>query len=306
MTKKPNALKRAEQENPFILSISDLMTVLMLTFALLFVGSLLLNKRLQLLNQKQGQALVQCKGQQQQCHTDLGQKLAECEAKQQQCNTDLDRCKTDYSVSTSLASNCQGQFEQCKQDKDKIDPELKECQKQLQSLKVLNAPQTISLKEAEGFTFDSGSGELSGIFTDKLADLLKTERAVNLLNNPRTKVIEIIGHTDNQPVKAWRSSTLDKEVINVLAGMSPIKSLQYGSNTDLGLIRAVSVYLYLKQLQADGQLRADLQFRIYSAGQLLLPSGQLAIANTEGIQENLDVQEKRRIELKFEALPETE
>lgn len=287
MAKKPNALKKAEQENPFILSISDLMTVLMLTFALLFVGSLLINKRLDALNHKQKEA------------------LGKCQAEHQQCSTELTACKTDQDFK-ALLSNCQGQFEQCVQTKNKVDLELKECQTQLQSLGVLNAPQTISLKEAEGFTFDSGNGELSELFVNKLADLLKTERAVKLLDNPHTKVIEIIGHTDNQPVKAGRSSNLDKEVINVLGGASPIDSLVYGSNTDLGLIRAVSVYLYLKHLQADGHLRADLQFRIYSAGQLILPDGQLATANAENAQENLAAQEKRRIELKFEALPETE
>lgn len=277
MAKKPGILQKSAQDNPFVLSISDLMTVLMLAFALLLMASLLINQKLHRQYQESQANYQQCRLEQSQCL----KQFALCQANQ------------------TVPGSCQAQLDRCVEAKNNIEEELKFCQEKLRASNILKAPQTISLKEVEGFTFDSGSGQLSATFINNLNRVLKSAHVLDILGNPNTKVIEIIGHTDGQPAR-HRYSNLDQQVVAVIGGQAQTNALEYGSNTDLGLIRAVSVYLYLKQLQNGKQLRADLQFRIYSAAQLIRPDGQLA---TMGEEDNAPEQ-RRRIELKFEAMPE--
>ena len=98
-----------------------------------------------------------------------------------------------------------------------------------------------------------------------------------------------MGHTDGQPSPG--SSNLD--LLLPKAASSPnLKGYQSGSNTDLGLLRALAVSNYLKmQLAAQGI--ENVTVRPYSAGSLIATDGKYSPADTK------DRADRRRIELRF-------
>ena len=115
-------------------------------------------------------------------------------------------------------------------------------------------------------------------------------------------LIEVIGHTDGQPVK--RGS---KQMDSALESMAVqpydpnrIPNAVQGSNTDLGLLRALEVVKLLKHLCNQGKLKpinSDTGFRAYSSGQLTLPDGRLS--NGQSRKEEPD---RRRIEIRLTRL----
>jgi hypothetical protein len=102
-------------------------------------------------------------------------------------------------------------------------------------------------------------------------------------------VIEVIGHTDEQPISS-RVSNLDRSLASVTLGTSGADVLQWGDNAGLGLARALAV---VELLSADSRLR---NFRILplSAAQLIGIDGRITRWDGHG-----DVQERRRIEVRM-------
>ena len=153
-------------------------------------------------------------------------------------------------------------------------------------------PPIITLDEASGYTFDSGSASLSPSFERALKEVI-VPKLNNILSEYNVDVIEVIGHTDGQIVTV-KKSNLDQELENVVLGRGSIDSLSYGSNVDLGLIRAIAVAKFIK-LNASGKL-GNVNYRFYSAAQLIPPSGMLQNANRDADAT------RRRIELRFTRL----
>jgi flagellar motor protein MotB len=152
--------------------------------------------------------------------------------------------------------------------------------------KKLESASPIIIDEKSGnFEFTSGSAELK-------SDLKEYIRAIIV---PRIKAatgrgdidfIQVIGHTDSQGIS--NTSNLDAKLTSAATGNEKIDSLKAGSNTDLGLMRAIAVVQFLNTNRLD-----KVKFRAYSAGQLYLPSGELAPIN-------LDADDaRRRIEIRF-------
>jgi len=142
-------------------------------------------------------------------------------------------------------------------------------------------------EKSGGFAFLSGSAELPLGFKKYLQDTIidKIEKATE--NNKNIDFIQIIGHTDSQGIS--NASNLDTKLTSAATGNEKINTLQAGSNTDLGLMRAVAVVQFLQQAKGLDKVK----FRAYSAGQLYLPSGELA-------KIDLDADDtRRRIEIRF-------
>jgi hypothetical protein len=153
-------------------------------------------------------------------------------------------------------------------------------------------PPIITLPEASGYKFVSGSAKLS----DDFQTLLSTKIIPQLENHIKVynvNVIEIIGHTDGQILKSG-GGNLDNELENAAysGSLEAIDALTPASNADLGLMRALSVIKFFQFEQTKGHL-IGIHFRPYSAGQILLPDGQLAHVdrNPDGT--------RRRIELRL-------
>jgi flagellar motor protein MotB len=149
-------------------------------------------------------------------------------------------------------------------------------------------PPIISLSEANGHYFKTGSAELSPEFRQELTT--KTpERIAELIQQYDVDVIEVVGHTDEQPIGS-RPSNLDWSLIPVLKNGAAVGSLVPADNAGLGLARAVSVVSVLRQSKLlDGYKLIPL-----SGAQLVNTDETLALAGTPG-----DIRERRRIEIRI-------
>ena len=151
-----------------------------------------------------------------------------------------------------------------------------------------NWPPIINLSEAGGYYFATGSAELTANFATELRTVV-VERLLEIADSYDVDVIEVIGHTDEQPVNG-RLSNLDRSLSLVTTGGSGAGILQWADNAGLGLARALSV---VERLSADSRLRS---FRILplSAAQLIGIDGRITRWDTHG-----DVRERRRIEIRM-------
>ena len=144
-------------------------------------------------------------------------------------------------------------------------------------------PPIITISEADGLRFESGRADLTPEAEERLreslAPTIQKEAA-----RCRCDVVEVIGHTDGQALRT--ASNLDR-LMDVRVDSTG--SLVPGSNTDLGLLRAWSVISRLRSLPSFSGIR----FYGYSAGQTVLPSGQLAGG------ENVAEADRRRIEIRL-------
>lgn len=169
---------------------------------------------------------------------------------------------------------------------DRLKALLKNEQKQAES-KPHEWPPIINLSEAGGYFFQSGSAELAGPFEEKLRGSISDQIAQSL-EQYQVDIIEVIGHTDEQPISR-ATSNLDQSFIDVLAGKKPISEVLPADNAGLGLARAIAVANVLK---ADGKLKVATILPM-SAAQLVLPGDTL----TTGQAGN--VESRRRIEIRI-------
>ncbi|UGX94078.1 hypothetical protein G6321_00052480 [Bradyrhizobium barranii subsp. barranii] len=149
-------------------------------------------------------------------------------------------------------------------------------------------PPIISLSEADGNFFKSGSAELSAPFRDSLLTKIPT-KVLEYIKQYDVDVVEVVGHTDEQPLGVHQSN-LDRDLLPVLKGKTEVGKLVPADNAGLGLARAVSVVSVLKQ---NTQL-ANYKIIPLSGAQLVNTDETLAI---EGIPANIP--ERRRIEIRL-------
>ncbi len=149
-------------------------------------------------------------------------------------------------------------------------------------------PPIINLSESDGYFFATGSAELTPSFAAALRGPV-IDRLLAIAGSFDVDVIEVIGHTDEQPVST-HVSNLDRRLAAVTSGESDAGSLQWADNAGLGLARALSV---VELLTADPRLG---KFRILplSAAQLIGTDGRLTRWDGQS-----DVPERRRIEIRM-------
>ncbi len=148
-------------------------------------------------------------------------------------------------------------------------------------------PPMITLGSDE-FRFVTSSAELSDAFRGRLeTDIAQQVR--DLLQQYDVDVVEVVGHTDEQPIKSTQQSTLDTLAIPVLNGEAPITELRPVDNAGLGLARAIAVATILeRELGGTGVKIVPL-----SGAQLILPGDIVS----NGLNPN-DDRNRRRIELR--------
>jgi flagellar motor protein MotB len=149
-------------------------------------------------------------------------------------------------------------------------------------------PPIINLSEADGYYFATGRADLTLDFEMALQTVV-VARLLQIAESFDVDVIEVIGHTDEQPVSS-RVSNLDRNLRSVTLGGSSTEVLQWSDNAGLGLARALAV---VKVLSFDPRLK---NFRILplSGAQLIATDGKLTHWDGQG-----DVRERRRIEVRM-------
>lgn len=148
-------------------------------------------------------------------------------------------------------------------------------------------PPMLQLTEKESFRFNTGSYALDQPFKQALER--RTKEIRSLIKDYRIDVVEVIGHTDGQPNPG--ASNLDDKLIRSRQSQV-MTGYVVGSNTDLGLLRAMAVAQELRRkLDPDG--RQKLIFRPYSAANLINTDGHWLPANST------NQADRRRIELRL-------
>jgi hypothetical protein len=150
-------------------------------------------------------------------------------------------------------------------------------------------PPIITLSEAGGFFFRTGSAELSPNFRDALmGETLK--KILAYIKEYDVDVIEVVGHTDEQPLLGVRISNLDSDMSSVLQNEAAVASMVPADNAGLGLARAVSVVSALRQSPS----LAGYKILPLSGAQLVNIDESLALDATSA-----DVPQRRRIEIRL-------
>ena len=148
-------------------------------------------------------------------------------------------------------------------------------------------PPLIRLTEEQSFRFDTGSYNLSPAFMKSLGRRIPEIR--DTIRRYGIDSIEVIGHTDGQPSPGL--SNLDL-LLPSSSQSASLHGYRVGSNTDLGLLRAIAVANYLKKkIDLDGS--RTLVIRPYSAGSLIAGDGRYKPADSR------DRADRRRIEIRF-------
>jgi outer membrane protein OmpA-like peptidoglycan-associated protein len=171
---------------------------------------------------------------------------------------------------------------------------------------IHDKPPNIDLTDRANFKFESGSAEFTEAFSKAFNASPDLNRLAEIVRDYKVDVIEVIGHTDAD----WNPenkivSNLDKrlgEAISALPGdISTLKDIEYGSNADLGLVRAIAVRQLIRKRLEDSNLAHDVQVRCYSAAQSVIP-GVSAPSRSEYFKPNMPEADRRRIEIRFTRL----
>ncbi|QOZ51520.1 hypothetical protein XH90_09110 [Bradyrhizobium sp. CCBAU 53338] len=172
-----------------------------------------------------------------------------------------------------------------------------------------NWPPIITLSEAGGYYFKTGSAELAAPFRNALLTTMPDE-ILRFIEKYDVDVIEVVGHTDEQtfgvrqlapavpdpsrppsPVIPSRQSNLDRDLATILRNGGDIARLTPVDNAGLGLARAVSVVSVLRQ----SPKLANYKMIPLSGAQLINTDETLALSTTSGG----DVAQRRRIEIRL-------
>lgn len=132
-----------------------------------------------------------------------------------------------------------------------------------------NWPPIISLSEAKDYSFNVGSANLAPKFKEALNGGI-ADQIYDILTEYDADVIEVIGHTDPQPMSKNRTTNLDSFSVEFFNSNKTI-NLSAKDNAGLGYARALSV---TKELMKVPKL-SGYSILPYSAGQMITPDEQL-------------------------------
>ena len=156
-------------------------------------------------------------------------------------------------------------------------------------------PPIISLEETRGFTFRRGSAVLGDGFTRNLETDVH-ERVKSDVEKYGVRIVEVVGHTDEEPVGAIRLSNLDLKATPALRSDTEISDLEVSDIAGLGLARAISAARVLQKFLAENPEYDIVTVLPYSAGHVigLNERVSLGVGNLE-----LSDRNRRRIEIRL-------
>ena len=184
-------------------------------------------------------------------------------------------------------------------DVEQIDPKIANLASQvsLNDLELLaagqlepsgnNWPPIISLPEAENYSFKIGSAQLTDNFKAQLTGEI-VQQILKTLSEYEADLIEVIGHTDLQPMKKTRATNLDTSAKNFFETDKEI-ALRAKDNVGLGYARALSV---TKHLLSTPELK-NYTILPYSAAQMITPNGTITTPD-----DDFESSQLRRIEIR--------
>lgn len=148
-------------------------------------------------------------------------------------------------------------------------------------------PPFFSLSEAGGYYFDSGKATLQPRFERRLRERV-IPMLVSSVRDYDVDVIEVIGHTDEMPMRG--PSNLDSSLIPASVSRVAIADLRSTDNAGLAMARAVAV---VHVLRSDSRL-ANVSILPLSGAQMIVPVDQMADGTSPR-----DDRSRRRIEIRL-------
>lgn len=148
-------------------------------------------------------------------------------------------------------------------------------------------PPIITLDD-DGYAFAVGSAEVTQRFAAKLGGET-SDQILDLIRKYQIDVVEVVGHTDEQPILSGKVSNLDKDAIRALSGAVGAGSLTPADNAGLGMARAIAVAHILRK---SGKL-GNVKIVPFSGAQLTMRGDRTADGTQAGDQAG-----RRRIEIR--------
>jgi outer membrane protein OmpA-like peptidoglycan-associated protein len=151
-------------------------------------------------------------------------------------------------------------------------------------------PPIIALREADGFSFERGSADITETFRRRLAEDI-VPKLKQLSERYGAQVVEVVGHTDGMPVGSQKKgiSNLDDSLAVYFEPRANAGLFPY-DNVGLGMARAASV---TQALRAAG-LASQFDIQPLSAAGLITPEDQMVPAEARK-----DDPTRRRIEIRI-------
>lgn len=160
----------------------------------------------------------------------------------------------------------------------------------------LKKPPLITLSDADGFSFPSGTALITQEFSEKLMLKIIPEILARAKEHG-LDLIEVVGHTDEVPINSRAKSNLDQRLIALLRGDVDAHTLTAVDNTGLAMMRAVVIAGILTN---DPRIKAaKLTVVPFSAGQLIRRDGHPSVGR------GWDDSDRRRIDLRLRKLAES-
>lgn len=152
-----------------------------------------------------------------------------------------------------------------------------------------------------GETFESGNAIINRAFRDKLEkEAGPFDRLAQKIKRRKGKVVlEIIGHTDGQPLSSGRGNLDTKLPYYLTDDGYEVENLKPGSNNDLGLLRALAIrkaWASYIENQSDSRVLGSVKIHCYSAGQTIPPTDENLMSSETYLRKNAA---SRRIEMRL-------
>ena len=236
---------------------------------------------------------------------------------QEQANVEMEMAKREAEQAKQQANQSQGEANVAKKEAAKAQQELdqtkialnnaqqeieltrtaaaqaqKERDTARKELYEIGQPIIILSEQNPLYRFETGSSTVPSAFENALRG--KITKWLEENNQHGTfNAIEIIGHTDDQPIRGL-SSNLDTQLIEAIQPDENVSLLRPGSNIDLGMMRAIAVLTILQEIQDEGRLQSIEYFFPSSSGQMILEDHSIATMSS-----NEDNPNRRRVEIRM-------
>lgn len=214
------------------------------------------------------------------------------------------KISSDKYTSTLIGKNlqCQQEVNASSETINNLNNQCNNLKNQIENSVPLKFPPIITISDAGKYGFDSGKANMKeGLMTKYIYEELPDE-IEKISKEYQLNIVEVIGHTDGVPING--TSNLDDYLPEYARGIDTqgnkvtLEKLNYGSNAELGLLRAMEVVKALQVKQKKDKRLLNITFRAYSAAQLVTPKGDFAPTSRE------NEPERRRIEIRFTKAPQ--
>jgi hypothetical protein len=170
----------------------------------------------------------------------------------------------------------------------------------------LGVPVFYLSEEEKKFRFSSGSYDLGYSYQIALDKKVKEIDSIASLY-PEYNALEIIGHTDGQPIRGDNRyyNNMDKQAADITYefyydGTHKSFKAIAGSNVDLGYLRAMSVATYVKKSSKKDSLLQNIKYWFpYSAGSTLRKNGRISTYWEAKGERDINDASRRRIEIRL-------